>query len=132
MTLVLFVSLAQRVGLIPLGDGEYLAIRAVANNNATYLGPEDNGAQTSMDMALLELAVVGARPLGIMNLMRFGQSDQIANQQLLQRAVAGIAEYGNTYGVPVVGGDLYFHKDYNMGAMMNSCALGGTNYRPLV
>lgn len=113
----------SRVGLISIGDGEYVAMRAVANNAATYLGPS-YGAQTAMDMALLELAAVGATPLTVMNVLRFGQFDQIDNQHLLQGVVAGIGEYGNRYGLPIGGGELYFHRQYNMSTIMNSCALG--------
>ncbi|MFN8389601.1 MAG: AIR synthase related protein [Bdellovibrionota bacterium] len=113
----------SRVGLIDIGRGEYAAVRVVANNTQTYVD-SFFGAQTAIDMAVTELTSVGAKPLAILNLLRFGPSDQIANQRLLQGAVFGISEYANRYGIPAVGGELYFHPQYKLGTIMNTCALG--------
>lgn len=111
------------VGLIDIGNNEYLAVRAVANNEHSYIDTF-YGIQTCIDMALTELSVVGAKPLGVLNLMRFGQYDQIANQKLFLNAVNGIGQYTNAYGIPAIGGEIYFHKQYNMSTMINSCAIG--------
>lgn len=113
----------SRIGLIAIGEGEYVAVRIVANNLQSYVDPQ-LGAQTSMDMALTELSAVGAKPLAVMNVLRFGPSDQIKNQALLQKAVFGISEYSNRFGIPAVGGELYFHPQYRLGTIVNSCALG--------
>lgn len=112
-----------RVKLIPIGDNEYVAIRVISNNHQSYVDSY-YGVQTAMDMALTEMSTVGATPLAILNLFRFGNSEQIANQRLFQNAAAGVSAYSNRFGLPVIGGDLYFHQQYNYGTIVNSAAVG--------
>ncbi|MCB0323280.1 MAG: hypothetical protein KDD69_06880 [Bdellovibrionales bacterium] len=113
----------SKVGLIDIGKGTMLALRIVSNNKPTYLEPF-YGAQTAMDGALEELTTVGARPLGLLNMLRFGNYDFIRNQRLFQGVVDGISAFGMKYGVPIVGGELYFHDRYNGEAMVNSGVVG--------
>lgn len=116
----------SQVGLVEVGDGQYLALRIVHNNHQTQLEP-NYGAQTAIDQSLEELATVGARPLGIMTLLRFGAHDLVKNQRLFQGVVEGIGGYGNRFGSPIIGGELYFHKRYNKGLVVNSGAIGLVN-----
>ncbi len=118
-----------RLGLVALNSGDYIVVRVVANNAQGYIDPKF-GVETAMEMALSELSTVGAMPLAVLNLLRFGPHDQIANQRLFQGAVDGISEFGNRIGVPVVGGELYFHRRYNFGTIINSCALGIIQGKP--
>lgn len=112
------------LSITPLGDGaSYLSLRLINNNAQTYYEPY-YGVQTAMGSALEELASVGALPLCVLNLLRFGTSDRIRNQTLFQSAVQGIGDYGCRYGLPVLGGELYFHENYNSSPMVNSGVVG--------
>ncbi len=112
-----------RLKAVSIGDGEYLTMRLIANNSQSYIDTYF-GAQTAMDMSLTELATVGATPLATVNMFRFGSSEQIANQRLLQGAANGVSAYANRFGVPVIGGEVYFHKQYNFSVMANSGSIG--------
>ena len=120
-----------RLGLVELSSGDYVVMRVVANNSQGYVDPKF-GVETCMEMALSELSTVGALPMAVLNLLRFGPYDQIANQRLFQGAVDGISEFGNRIGIPVVGGELYFHPRYNFGTIINSCALGILRGKPVL
>ncbi len=112
-----------RLALTKIEEGAYLALR-VCNNNAQTLIEPFYGAQTAIDLAMEELATVGASPLGVLNLMRFGTYDLIKNQRLFQGVTEGVSAYGNKFGVPIVGGELYFHERYNYAALSNSGVVG--------
>ncbi len=113
----------SRVGLVKISEKEYLVSRIIANNEQSYIDSY-YGSQACLDMALTELTAVGAKPLAVLNLLRFGSSEQIQNQKLLQGAVNGISNYCNKFGIPSIGGELYFHKQYNMSTMVNCAAIG--------
>lgn len=107
------------ISLFPLGNGQYLSLRIVNNNKQCAIDPF-YGAQTAIDESIEELSAVGATPIGLLNMLRFGNFDLIRNKRLFQGVVDGISVFGNRYGVPVVGGELYFHERYNSGPMVNS------------
>lgn len=113
----------SRVGLVKISENEYIVSRIIANNEQSYIDTY-YGSQACLDMALTELTAVGAKPLAVLNLLRFGSADQIQNQKLLQGAVKGISNYCNKFGIPCIGGELFFHKQYNMGTMVNCAVLG--------
>lgn len=116
----------SHVGVVDIGDGTHLALRIVQNNKPSFLEPF-YGAQTAMDSALEELATIGARPLCLLNMLRFGSHELIRNQRLFQGVTDGISAFGMRYGVPVVGGELYFHERYNGETMVNSGVVGLLN-----
>lgn len=115
--------LGSKVGLVKLGEKQYLALRVAHNNMQTAVEPF-YGVQTAIDFAVEEFASIGANPLGVLNLLRFGSHDLIKNQHLFQGVVDGIGAYGSKFGIPVVGGELYFHEKYNHGLMCNSGLVG--------
>ncbi len=111
------------LGLIELSNGQYLALRTVNNNKQTEID-SFYGAQTAIDCAIEELASVGAKPLALLNLFRFGSHDLIKNKKLFQGATHGSSLFTNRIGIPFVGGNLYFHKNYNAAPMVNSSVVG--------
>lgn len=106
------------LGLIDVGEGTYLALRLTHNNQQAFSEPF-YGSQTAIDLALEELSSVGASPLAMLNLLRFGTPDLIKNQQAFRGAVDGLSAYGCRYGLPIIGGELYFHEKYNQGSVIN-------------
>jgi phosphoribosylformylglycinamidine synthase subunit PurL len=113
----------SKVALVKISEQQYLALRVANNNMQTQLEPF-YGVQTAIDYAVEEFASVGASPLAVLNLLRFGSHDLIKNQHLFQGVIDGIGAYGSKYGIPVVGGELYFHEKYNHGLMCNSGLVG--------
>ena len=111
------------LGLVELSNGQYLALRAINNNKQTEIDAF-YGSQTAIDGAIEELASVGAKPLALLNLFRFGNYDLIKNKKLFQGAAQGSSLFTNRLGVPFVGGNLYFHERYNAAPMVNSAVVG--------
>jgi phosphoribosylformylglycinamidine synthase subunit PurL len=113
----------SRLGLICIGEDQYLALRIVHNNKQTGKEPYW-GVQTALDISLSDLTSAGGRPIGLLNSLKIGSTDLIKNQRLLQNASDGIGAYGNKFGTPILGGDLYFHKNYNKSPLINSAVAG--------
>lgn len=113
----------SEIKLLDIGCGQHLALRVVDNNIQTMLEPF-YGAQTALDQSLEELTTAGARPLALLSLIRIGSHDLVRNQRMFQGLVDGISAYGNRVGTPIVGGDLYFHEQYNRGLMCNGAVVG--------
>jgi phosphoribosylformylglycinamidine synthase len=117
------VPIGSRTGILALKDGRKLAIRAIANNDQLLIDPYQ-ASQSSMSASMLELATVGAPALSFLNLIRFGATDRLQTQRALQEAVRGISDFSNRSGVPIAGGELYFHPQHNRIPLVNSFAVG--------
>lgn len=111
------------VGLLDIGNNRTLALYAVSNNKQGYAEPF-LGAQAAFGAATDAIAGVGAKPIAALNLLRFGAINLGINQGLLQKAVSGLASFSNAFGIPNIGGEVYFHKNYNGSVVMNTCVLG--------
>ena len=116
----------SQIGLLPLSNGQFLSLRVVNNNYQSSIDAF-YGSQTAIDEAIEEVSSVGAKPIGILNMLRFGNFELIKNQELFRKSVDGISSFGNKYGVPVVGDDLYFHKRYNNLPMVNCGVIAVSN-----
>lgn len=113
----------SELGMIKVSEDQFLTLRVI-NNNAQTKVESHYAAQTAIDSSISELSALGAIPIGILNLLRFGSHDSIKNQHSFQAAVEGIGAFCSRAGVPVVGGELYFHKGYNHSSMVNSAVVG--------
>jgi phosphoribosylformylglycinamidine synthase len=116
----------ENAGVIDIGDGQAIVFKIESHNHPSFIEPFQ-GAATGVGGILRDVFTMGARPLALMNALRFGASDNLKTGYLLRRAVAGIGTYGNCVGVPTVGGELYFHKSYNGNCLVNAFALGLVN-----
>lgn len=117
------VPAGSRAGILTLKDGRKLAIRAIANNDQLQVDPYQ-ASQSAMSAAMIELAAVGAPPLAFLNLIRFGATDRLPTQRALQDAVRGVSDFSNRSGVPIAGGELYFHAQHNRIPLVNTFAVG--------
>ena len=93
-----------------------IAIRIESHNHPTYINPFE-GAATGVGGILRDIFTMGARPIGILDFLRFGVDEK--GEELLKGAIKGISYYGNCVGVPNIGGDLYKHNSYNKNPLVN-------------
>jgi phosphoribosylformylglycinamidine synthase len=111
----------ENAGIVDLGKGWALAMRIESHNHPSFIKPY-HGAATGVGGILRDIFTMGARPIALLDILRFG-SDKNA-RHILGEAVHGIADYGNCVGVPIVGGDLYFDSTYNQNCLVNVAAFG--------
>jgi phosphoribosylformylglycinamidine synthase II len=113
----------ENAGVVDIGDGEAVVFKVESHNHPTFIEPYQ-GAATGVGGILRDVFTMGARPLALMNALRFGVPDNERTSYLLSRAVKGIGGYGNCMGVPTVGGETSFHESYNGNCLVNAFALG--------
>ena len=113
----------ENAGIIEV-DGDICAcFKVESHNHPSYIEPYQ-GAATGVGGILRDVFTMGARPVCAMNSLRFGPLNNDESVHLLEGVVSGIAGYGNCFGVPTVGGEIYFHETYQKNPLVNAFALG--------
>ena len=117
----------ENAGIIDIGSGYAVAFKIESHNHPSFIEPFQ-GAATGVGGILRDIFTMGARPLAVLNSLRFGCLDDPSagarNRSILQGVVAGIAHYGNCFGVPTVGGECVFEPCYSGNPLVNVFALG--------
>ena len=117
----------ENAGVVDLGDGWCAAFKVESHNHPSFIEPFQ-GAATGVGGILRDIFTMGARPVASMNSLRFGSLDHPQygrrNRSLLAGVVAGIAHYGNAFGVATVGGEVAFDDAYALNPLVNAFALG--------
>ncbi len=113
----------ENAGVIDIGDNQAVVFKIESHNHPTFIEPFQ-GAATGVGGILRDVFTMGARPLALMNALRFGNTSELRTPYLLAQAVKGIGTYGNCMGIPTVGGELFFHNAYNGNCLVNAFALG--------
>jgi phosphoribosylformylglycinamidine (FGAM) synthase-like enzyme len=117
----------ENAGIVDVGDGWCAAFKVESHNHPSFIEPFQ-GAATGVGGILRDIFTMGARPVAAMNSLRFGTLDDPKhgrrNRSLLAGVVAGIAHYGNAFGVPTVGGEVVFDDAYSLNPLVNAFALG--------
>ncbi len=113
----------ENAGVIDIGDGLAIAFKMESHNHPSFIEPFQ-GAATGVGGILRDVFTMGARPIAILNSLRFGAADHEKTKYLLPGVVAGIAAYGNCVGVPTVAGEVNFHPSYNGNILVNAMAVG--------
>jgi len=113
----------ENAGIVDIGDGYAVCFKIESHNHPSAIEPFQ-GAATGIGGILRDIFTMGARPVLLMNSLRFGDLAQPASQRLFRGVVAGIAHYGNCMGIPTVGGDIYFDASYEGNPLVNAMALG--------
>jgi phosphoribosylformylglycinamidine synthase subunit PurL len=113
----------ENAGVIDIGDGWVAVFKIESHNHPSYIEPYQ-GAATGIGGILRDIFTMGARPVALLNSLRFGPLSIPKNRFLFEGVVAGIAGYGNCVGVPTVGGEIYFHEIYNRNPLVNAFCLG--------
>lgn len=113
----------ENAGVVDIGDGQAVCFKIESHNHPSYIEPYQ-GAATGVGGILRDIFTMGARPIANMNSLRFGAATHPKTKQLLKGVVAGIGGYGNTMGIPTVGGEVAFDECYNGNILVNAFSLG--------
>jgi phosphoribosylformylglycinamidine synthase len=113
----------ENAGAVDVGDGMAVAFKVESHNHPSAVEPFQ-GAATGVGGILRDVFAIGARPIAILDSLRFGELESPRSRYLLDRAVAGIGHYGNSIGVGTVGGEIYFEGPYEHNCLINAMCLG--------
>lgn len=113
----------QDAGAVDIGDGWAIVIKVESHNHPSAIDPF-NGAATGVGGIIRDIISKGAKPIALMDMIRVGNLKIRKNAWLLKNIIAGIAAYGNSIGVPVVGGELSFDDTYNDNPLVDVAAIG--------
>ena len=113
----------ENAGVIDVGNNQKLVFKIESHNHPSAIEPFQ-GAATGVGGILRDIFTMGARPIAVLNSLRFGSLDNPSNISLLRGVVSGIAHYGNCVGVPTVGGEINFDDSYTGNPLVNVMALG--------
>jgi phosphoribosylformylglycinamidine synthase len=113
----------ENAGLIDIGDGLACAFKIESHNHPSAIEPFQ-GAATGVGGIHRDIFTMGARPIAALNSLRFGNIDDPKTQHLMKGVVHGISHYGNCFGVPTVGGEVYFDDCYQQNILVNAMSVG--------
>ncbi|TBW38206.1 phosphoribosylformylglycinamidine synthase subunit PurL [Siculibacillus lacustris] len=113
----------ENAGVVDIGDGQAVVFKMESHNHPSYIEPYQ-GATTGVGGILRDVFTMGARPIAAMNALRFGAPDHPKTRHIVAGVVAGVGGYGNSFGVPTVGGEVEFHPRYNGNCLVNAFAAG--------
>lgn len=113
----------ENAGIIDIGDGQAVVFKMESHNHPSYIEPYQ-GAATGMGGILRDVFTMGARPIAAMNSLSFGELTHFKTKSLVAGVVSGIGGYGNSFGVPTIGGELRFDSSYNGNCLVNAFAAG--------
>jgi len=113
----------ENAGIIDIGGDYAIAFKIESHNHPSFIEPFQ-GAATGVGGILRDIFTMGARPIAVMDAIRFGPLDRARNRRILEGVVSGIAHYGNCFGVPTVGGECVFEESYSGNPLVNVFALG--------
>ena len=119
----ILVGPGENAGVVDLGDGLQLAFKIESHNHPSAVEPFQ-GAATGVGGILRDIFTMGARPIALLNSLRFGSLEDARTRRIFNGVVAGISHYGNCVGVPTVGGEVYFDPAYTGNPLVNVMALG--------
>jgi phosphoribosylformylglycinamidine synthase subunit PurL len=119
----ILVGPGENAGVVDLGNGLRLAFKIESHNHPSAVEPFQ-GAVTGVGGILRDIFTMGARPIAILNSLRFGNLEDAKTRRIFQGVVEGIGHYGNCIGVPTVGGEIYFDAAYAGNPLVNAMALG--------
>lgn len=113
----------ENAGIIDIGEGLAAVFKIESHNHPSFIEPYQ-GAATGVGGILRDIFTMGARPIALMDALRFGPLSISKNKSITEGVISGIAGYGNCMGVPTVGGDVYFNECYSLNPLVNAFCLG--------
>ena len=114
---------AENAGVVDIGDGLAIVMKVESHNHPSAIEPYE-GAATGVGGIVRDIFAMGARPIALLNSLRFGPLDDARNRYLFEGVVAGISGYGNCIGVPDVGGEIQFAESYSGNPLVNAMCVG--------
>ena len=121
----------ENAGLVDIGDGMACAFKIESHNHPSALEPYQ-GAATGVGGINRDIFTMGARPIAQMNSLRFGEYDKPRTKWLLKGVVKGIGNYGNSFGIPVLSGEVFFDESYDQNPLVNAFSAGIMNVDDLI
>ncbi|BAQ65965.1 phosphoribosylformylglycinamidine synthase subunit PurL [Geminocystis sp. NIES-3709] len=119
----ILVGPGENAGVVDFGNGLRVAFKIESHNHPSAIEPFQ-GAATGVGGILRDIFTMGARPIAILNSLRFGNLDNPHTKRIFKGVVEGISHYGNCVGVPTVGGEVYFNSAYSGNPLVNAMAIG--------
>ena len=113
----------ENAGVVDIGDGQACIFKMESHNHPSYIEPYQ-GAATGVGGIMRDVFTMGARPIALLNALRFGDPNHPKTKRLVGGVVAGIGGYGNCVGVPTVGGETNFHRGYDGNILVNAMCVG--------
>lgn len=113
----------ENAGIVEIGDGYCVAFKMESHNHPSFIEPYQ-GAATGVGGILRDIFTMGARPIALLDSLRFGSPKRSKTKYLVKGVISGIAGYGNCMGIPTVGGEVYFDDCYNGNPLVNVFSLG--------
>jgi phosphoribosylformylglycinamidine synthase subunit PurL len=113
----------ENAGAVDVGNGHAVAFKVESHNHPSAVEPFQ-GAATGVGGILRDVFAIGARPIAVLDSLRFGEPTSERSRYLFEGAVAGIGHYGNSIGVPTVGGEVYFEPPYEHNCLVNAMCVG--------
>jgi len=120
---ILLVGMGENAGVVDIGQGYAVTFKAESHNHPSYVEPYQ-GAATGVGGIVRDILTMGARPVGVMDSLRFGPADAPDTHRVLPGVVAGIGGYGNCLGLPNVGGEVAFDPSYYGNPLVNALSVG--------
>ena len=114
---------AENAGVVDLGDGLSVCFKIESHNHPSAVEPFE-GAATGVGGIIRDIFAMGARPIALLNSLRFGQPDNARTRYLLNGVIGGISSYGNCIGIPDVGGEIFFSDTYKGNPLVNAMCIG--------
>lgn len=121
----------ENAGAVDIGDGLAVVMKVESHNHPSAIEPYQ-GAATGVGGIVRDIFTMGARPIALLDSLRFGPLDQPRNRYLFSGVVAGIGDYGNCIGVPTVGGEVFFAEPYSGNPLVNAMCVGLIESRKLI
>ena len=119
----LLAGIGEQAGVVDVGDGWAVTFKVESHNHPSYVEPHQ-GAATGVGGIVRDILAMGARPVGVMDSLRFGPLDAPDTARVLPGIVAGVGGYGNCLGLPNIGGEVVFHESYLGNPLVNALCLG--------
>lgn len=116
----------ENAGVLDIGDGDVVIFKIESHNHPSFIEPFQ-GAATGVGGILRDIFTMGARPVALLDSLRFGPLDNAKNRSIMEGVVAGISSYGNSIGVPTVGGEVYIDACFSRNPLVNVFCLGLAN-----
>ncbi|KKO84186.1 phosphoribosylformylglycinamidine synthase subunit PurL [Corynebacterium otitidis] len=119
----LLAGIGENAGVVDIGDGNAVTFRVESHNHPSYVEPHQ-GAATGVGGIVRDIMAMGARPIAVMDQLRFGPAEALDTQRVLPGVVGGISSYGNSLGLPNIGGETVFDPSYAGNPLVNALCVG--------
>jgi len=126
----LLVGIGENAGVVDIGDGWAVTFKVESHNHPSYVEPYQ-GAATGVGGIVRDILSMGARPLAVMDPLRFGPADAADTRRVLPGVVAGIGGYGNCLGLPNIGGEIVFDQSYAGNPLVNALCVGAMKHEDI-